>query len=151
MVGDPPVPGGGKPEGGRCLWAGLSFFIIFSLSSSLLTPPFPGYPGALGSHALLVLGCWQRQCRKHHFLGSQESKGKGRHLMVEQQAVRRCLVLLFLLVYGLGWRFGGATGWGVRGEVGEEGNPPLLLTRQLPSSPPQGSQSFLTAVGLLSK
>lgn len=71
--------------------------------------------------------------------------------MVEQQAVRRCLVLLFLLVYGLGWRFGGATGWGIRGEVGEEGNPPLLLTRQLPSSPPQGSQSFLTAVGLLSK
>lgn len=46
---------------------------------------------------------------------------------------------------------GRATGWGVRGEVGEEGNPPLLLTRQLPSSPPQGSQGFLAAVGVLSR
>lgn len=43
---------------------------------------------------------------------------------------------------------GRATGWGVRGE---EGNPPLLLTRQLPSSPPQGSQGFLAAVGVLSR
>lgn len=65
-----PVSGGGEPENGRCLWVGLSFFITFSLSSGLLTPPFPGHPGTLGSHALLVLGCWQCQCRKHHFLGS---------------------------------------------------------------------------------
>ena len=37
-----PVSGGGEPEDGRCLWVGLSFFITFSLSSGLLTPPFPG-------------------------------------------------------------------------------------------------------------
>lgn len=69
-MGDLSVLGGGEPEGGRCLWAGLSFSITFNLSSIPLTPLFPGHPGALGPHSLLVLGCGQCQWRKHHFLGS---------------------------------------------------------------------------------
>ena len=77
-MGDLSVLGGGEPEGGRCLWAGLSFSITFNLSSIPLTPLFPGHPGALGLILSLFLAAGNANGGSTTFWGVRRAKEKGR-------------------------------------------------------------------------